>query len=124
MRNIYPYSTKVDGKPLNGNNTSRRTAKDIMVFRLAETYLLRAEAHLKNGDPDLATADINVARARAQAEPVDPADVDMDYTLDERLRALLVEEPRRRTLIRTGKLVGRVRKYQILIEGLQSVQEH
>lgn len=123
MRNLYPYSTKVDGRPLNGNNTSGRTSKDIMVFRLAETYLLRAEAHLKNGEPDLAAADINVVRARAQAEPVDPADVDMDYILDERIRELLVEEPRRRTLIRTGMLVERVRKYDILEEGRNSVQE-
>src|SRR5690606_2825992 len=123
MRNIYPYSTKVDGRPLNGNNTSGRTSKDIMVFRLAETYLLRAEAHLKNGDPDLAAADINVVRARAQAQPVDPADVDMDYILDERIRELLIEEPRRRTLTRTGKLVDRVRKYDILIEGRESVQD-
>ncbi len=124
MRNLYPYSTKVDGKPLNGNNTSGRTAKDIAVYRLAETYLLRAEAHLKNGDPDLAADDINVVRARAQAQPVDPGDVDMDYILDERIRELLVEEPRRRTLIRTGMLVERVRKYEILVEGRNSVQEH
>jgi hypothetical protein len=124
MRNLYPYSTKVDGKPLNGNNTSGRTAKDIMVFRLAETYLLRAEAHYKNGDPDKAAADINVVRARAQAQPVDPGDVDMDYILDERIRELLVEEPRRRTLIRTGMLVERVRKYDILVEGRNSVREH
>src|SRR5690606_41524004 len=63
-------------------------------------------------------------RRSSDLQPVDPADVDMDYILDERIRELLVEEPRRRTLIRTGKLVERVRKYDILVEGRESVQEH
>ncbi len=124
MRNLYPYSRKVDGKPLNNNITSGRTAKDIMVYRLAETYLLRAEAYLKNDEPQKAADDINVVRSRANADPVAAADVDMDYILDERIRELLVEEPRRRTLIRTGKLVERIRKYDILEESRNSIQEY
>lgn len=35
------------------------------VLRLSEMYLNRAEAHAKNGDDDLALADINVIRSRA-----------------------------------------------------------
>ncbi len=124
MRNIYPYSRKVDGKALNGNITSGRTAKDIAVYRLAETYLLRAEAHLRNDDPQKAADDINVVRGRANAEPVSAGDVTLDYILDERIRELLVEEPRRRTLTRMGKLVERVRKYEILVEGRNSVQDY
>jgi starch-binding outer membrane protein, SusD/RagB family len=123
MRNIYPYSRKVDGKALNDNAASGRTAKDVMVFRLAETYLLRAEAHMKNGDPDLAAADINTVRNRANADPIGAGDVTMDYILDERIRELLVEEPRRRTLIRTGKLVERVRQYDILVESRNSIED-
>jgi hypothetical protein len=114
MRNIYPYSRKVEGKPLNKLTTGGRTAKDIMVMRLAETYLLRAEAYLKKGDPGSAATDLNVIRARANAKPVGAAQVDIDYILDERMRELIVEEPRKRTLIRTGKLVDRVRKYDLL----------
>lgn len=124
MRNIYPYSRKVDGKSLLGNAASGRTAKDVMVFRLAETYLLRAEAHMKNGDLQEAADDINVVRSRAQAEPVTAGEVDIDYILDERIRELLVEEPRRRTLIRTGTLVERVRKYDILVQSRSSIQDH
>ena len=124
MRNIFPYSRKVDGKPLNGDIASGRTAKDIAVFRLAETYLLRAEAHLKNSDPQKAADDINVVRARANADPVAAANVTIDYILDERIRELLIEEPRRRTLTRTGKLVERVRKYDILVEGRNSIQDY
>lgn len=88
-----------------------RSYTDVYIFRLAETYLLRAEAYLLNNKADLAAADINVVRMRANATPVDPADVDMDYILDERCRELIWEELRRLTLHRTGTIVERVRKY-------------
>jgi hypothetical protein len=114
MRLIYPYSRKVLGKPYNDINTSGRSSKDWMVFRLAETYLLRAEAYVRKGMLQNAADDINVLRNRAGAKPVLPADVTLDYILDERARELFVEEPRRRTLIRMGNLVERVRKYNLL----------
>ena len=69
-------------------------------MRLAETYLLRAEAHLGNNDATSAAADINVVRARANATPVAPADVDINYILDERARELSMEEFRTLTLQR------------------------
>jgi len=84
---------------------------DFYVMRLAETYLLRAEAYLGLGDQDLAAADINVVRSRANAHPVLPEDVDLDYILDERVRELYAEEMRMVTLLRTGKLIERTRKY-------------
>ncbi|MFA6875253.1 MAG: RagB/SusD family nutrient uptake outer membrane protein, partial [Parabacteroides sp.] len=56
-------------------------------------------------------ADINAVRARAHARPVDPADVNIDYLLDERIRELYGEENRHFVLRRTGKLLERVRKY-------------
>ncbi len=84
---------------------------DFYAMRLAETYLLRAEAYLDNGDKVNAAADINVVRSRANATPVDPSDVDIDYILDERARELVLEEPRRLTLARLGLLYERVQKY-------------
>ncbi|WP_206365289.1 RagB/SusD family nutrient uptake outer membrane protein [Sphingobacterium corticibacterium] len=39
--------------------------RDVAIFRLAETYLLRAEAHGRKGDFNQALADINVLRERA-----------------------------------------------------------
>lgn len=84
---------------------------DIYAMRLAETYLLRAEAHLLKGDNVNAAADINVIRARAQANPVASGEVDIDYILDERARELAGEEPRRLTLARLGLLYDRVIKY-------------
>ena len=82
---------------------------DWYVMRLAETYLLRAEAYLGNGDNQKAADDINVIRQRSNAKPVNPADVDIHYILDERARELAGEEIRRITLNRLGLLYDRIK---------------
>lgn len=87
------------------------THKDWYGLRLAETLLLRAEAHLALGNKDLATADINRIRERSNGKPISAAEVDIDYLLDERARELYGEEWRLIILRRTGKLLERVRKY-------------
>lgn len=74
------------------------------VFRLAETYLLRAEAYLWKGDLVDAAADINAVRARAGAPPVLPSDVTMATILNERARELYYEEPRHVELVRIAYL--------------------
>jgi len=94
-----------------GLDFSHRAYRNVYAIRLAETYLLRAEAHLGNGSPEDAANDINVVRNRAEAPPVDAADVDLDYILDERARELHMEENRLLTLTRTGKYVERVREH-------------
>ncbi len=103
-------------------NTSRydgRVYKDAYAMRLAETYLLRAEAYLGKGDKNNAAMDINVVRSRANAAPVASADVDIDYILDERARELAVEEMRTLTLMRLGLLYERTKKcsYQLWADG-------
>ena len=92
-------------------NTAGALYRDRYMMRLAETYLLRAEAYLGKGDNQHAADDINEVRLRSNATPVAPGDVTLDYILDERARELVYEEHRRITLHRTGKLVERVRKY-------------
>jgi hypothetical protein len=94
-------------------NNGCNSFRDQYMFRLAETYLLRAEAHLGKNDRSAAAADINVVRARAQASPADASEVDIDYLLDERLRELYYEELRMVTLCRMGKLAERARKYNV-----------
>lgn len=84
---------------------------DIYAIRLAETYLLRAEAFLGKGDLPNAAADINVVRSRANVTPVLPGAVDIHYILDERARELVVEEPRMLTLHRLNLLDERVTMY-------------
>jgi hypothetical protein len=73
---------------------------DWYVFRLAETYLLRAEAHFWKGNLAAAAADINKVRERAQAKPIDAGDVNIGIILDERARELYYEEPRKTELTR------------------------
>ncbi|HLG41397.1 MAG TPA: RagB/SusD family nutrient uptake outer membrane protein [Chitinophagaceae bacterium] len=84
------------------------TFRDEYMFRLAETYLLRAEAYVGLSNTALAAADINVVRTRAGADPVLPASVNIDYILDERMRELGVEEKRMLTLFRLGKWYDRI----------------
>jgi starch-binding outer membrane protein, SusD/RagB family len=86
------------------------TYADQYMFRLAETYLLRAEAYFGLNQLDKAAADINVVRSRSNASAVLPANVNMDYILDERMRELGSEEKRRITLMRLGLVYDRVKK--------------
>ncbi|WP_212003577.1 RagB/SusD family nutrient uptake outer membrane protein [Chitinophaga sp. HK235] len=110
IQNIYAHTTKwYEFQPQDIQGA--QSYKDRIQMRLGETYLLLAEAQLQQGRPADAAASINVIRARANATPVQPAEVTMDYILDERARELTAEELRRLTLIRTKKLVDRVRKY-------------
>jgi hypothetical protein len=82
--------------------------KDIIIMRLGETYLLKAEAQFKQGKLPEAAITINILRSRANATPISGSDVTLDFILDERARELLAEENRRMTLMRTGQLVNRV----------------
>jgi hypothetical protein len=114
LRGYYPYYRKIDGVPVSNNILSGNTVKDFSRMRVAETYLYRAEAYFRKGDLAKAADDINVIRSRAKAKLITGADVTEDFILDERSRELVVEEPRLRTLIRMGRLVDRVRKYNSL----------
>lgn len=73
---------------------------DWYVFRLAETYLLRAEAHYWKGEMQLAADDLNKVRTRAGCQPVTAAEVNIGTILDERARELYYEEPRKVELTR------------------------
>lgn len=111
LRQYYPWFRKIDGRPHNDDPSSGNTSKDFSRMRVAETYLLRAEAYFRKGDLVSAAQDINVVRSRANAILISPDQVTEDFILDERTRELIIEEPRLRTLIRMGRLVDRVRKY-------------
>ena len=95
----------------NSGNLPTGSYTDEYLFRLAETYLLLAEAYVRNSQPDLAAAAINVVRSRANASPATAAEMNIDYILDERMRELAGEEVRNYTLLRMGLFVERARKY-------------
>ena len=91
--------------------TGGKTYTDQYFFRLAEAYLLRAEAYVNKGDKNKAADDINELHKRANAKPCTADQMNLDYILDERLRELTCEEKRRLTLSRVGKLAERIKKY-------------
>ena len=96
---------------------NQRGTRDIYIFRLAETYLVAAEAYFKAGQPDKAAAKLNVVRARAakvgQSLSIGPADVTLDFILDERAREQAGEYKRWLDLKRTHRL-ARAFEYNIL----------
>lgn len=83
---------------------------DWYIFRLAETYLLRAEAYFWNGNLASAADDVNAVRTRAGATSYTPADIDIGIILDERARELYYEEPRNTELTRMAFLFAKTGK--------------
>lgn len=86
----------------NAEPTDRAHYKNIMVYRLAETYLIGSEAHMMLGDDVKALEYLNEVRNRANA--ASKTTIDLQTILDERARELAFEGQRWFTLKRTGKL--------------------
>jgi len=116
---MYPHPTKWGGYDTT-DDFGWSLVKDWPLMRLADAYLLRAEARIQQNNLAGAAEDINVLRDRAfktyraesgnaEAGKVTAAQMNMDFLLDERIRELVGEENRRYTLCRTGKLAERVK---------------
>lgn len=72
-----------------------------VIFRLADAYLMRAEAKLRKGDAGGALADVNELRAARNITAL--SSIDLDGMLDERGFEFYYESHRRTDLIRFGK---------------------
>jgi hypothetical protein len=83
---------------------------DWYIFRMAETYLLRAEAYYWKGDLQKAADDINKVRTRAGCDPISASDVNIGIILDERAKELYCEEPRKCELTRIAYLFAKTGK--------------
>ena len=95
----YQFSRTSD----NGNN---RSSVDLVLMRLAEIYLMRAEAKLRTGDVAGALADVNVVRtsrtARPEQTPAALSEMNLDILYRERGFELYWEGFRRGDQIRFG----------------------
>ncbi len=108
--NNYPFIRKYDTTdPI--TDPLRGSYNDQTYLRLAETFLLKAEAQLKLNNKTGAAETLNVIRRRSNASDITAAQVTLDFILDERSRELIAEEHRRYTLLRTGKWLERVKLY-------------
>lgn len=94
----------------NENSPKQGGHSDWYMFRLAETYLLRAEAQFWKGNLAAAAADINAIRTRAGCAPITAAQVNMGTILDERARELFFEENRKSELTRISYLFAKTGK--------------
>ncbi|MBE6287954.1 MAG: RagB/SusD family nutrient uptake outer membrane protein [Mediterranea massiliensis] len=74
---------------------------DMYLFRLADTYLLRAEAKFYQGKDVEAAADVNAVRKRANAKKMYDK-VTIGDIMDERARELYMEEFRQAEMVRVS----------------------
>ncbi|HET6556247.1 MAG TPA: RagB/SusD family nutrient uptake outer membrane protein, partial [Prolixibacteraceae bacterium] len=98
-------NNRSDGGPIVNYNTDF-TSTDFPIFRLAEAYLMRAEALLKSGNTSEAVNDVNTIRTRAfgdAAHNITAAQLTNDFLLDELGREFYYEGHRRTDLIRFGQ---------------------
>jgi starch-binding outer membrane protein, SusD/RagB family len=102
--------------PTRPSMNEEESARDAFVIRLAEMYLIAAEAQFNLSNSSKAAEYINVIRKRAaipghEAEMViTDADISLDFILDERARELAGEQLRWFDLKRTGKLGDHIAK--------------
>lgn len=110
-------SLKKFDDPTRPNANEDQSAKDVYLFRLAEMYLIAAEAEMMLGNPAQAVQYVNAVRRRAALPgkttdmEITEAQLSLDFILDERAREFAGEQMRWFDLKRTGKLVERVRLY-------------
>jgi len=82
---------------------------DFPLFRLADVYLMYAEAHLRGGGgtATIAAGYLSDLRTRANnTNTISSGDLSLDLILDERARELHWEAHRRQDLIRFDKFTG------------------
>jgi hypothetical protein len=108
-------SKHIDGGRI--DRTQFEGGRDFIAFRLADTYLMLAEAQYFSNLKADAVATYNVIRKRA-AWPgkeanmlIKEGDLTIDFVMDERERELLGEQSRWLDLARWGNLIERVKKF-------------
>jgi len=114
--------------PTRATTGTQSSSRDAYVIRLAEMYMIAAEAELYRNHAGDAAGYINKLRRRAAKEgkenemEISAADVTIDFILDERAREFGGEQFRWFDLKRTGKLLERVKTYNH--DAASNIQSH
>jgi len=112
-REYYPVMNKYDD--VRRASTNAPSVRPFIVYRLSETYLIAAEANMYLNNTAKAVDQINTVRVRAAAPGreaqmrITASQLNIDFILDERTRELGGEVMRWMDLVRTGKLIERVK---------------
>jgi starch-binding outer membrane protein, SusD/RagB family len=125
--NVYfPANAKFMDPSRAAANFNDPSTRPVVLWRFSDAYLLAAEAYFKAGDNVNAAKYINVIRERAAFQPsnsagqnataaaamdITPAQVTLDFILDERTREFYGEGIRWWDLVRTQSLLARVQKW-------------
>jgi hypothetical protein len=110
----FPTLTKWD-EPDRATVNQEQGQRDFPVYRLADTYLMVAEALIRQGRPAEAVPYVNAVRLRAAIPghegemTADASDMTLDFILDERGRELFAEGHRWFDLVRFHELVELVK---------------
>lgn len=130
--NYFPVVKKFDDPSRAAANFNDPSTRPVCLYRFSDVYLLAAEAYFKLGDNTNAAAMINVVRQRAAfrttnttaqnaaavlAVTITPAQVTLDFILDERTREFFAEGLRWLDLVRTRTLVARVQTWNPIEAG-------
>ncbi len=106
---VYKFTAKnADGSEAVNSNPAYAST-DFPIFRLADAYLMRAEALFNLGFLGDAVDDINVIRERAYGNTdgnITTAELTAEFILDERAREFYWEAQRRTDLIRFGQFTN------------------
>ncbi len=120
---VFPAVKKFDDPFRAAANFNDPSTRPVVIWRFSDVYMLAAEAAFKAGDNAGAAAMINVVRQRAAfrttnsaaqnaaavvAMTITPAQVTIDFILDERTREFYAEWQRWWDLVRTQSLLARV----------------
>lgn len=91
--------------PSDPNHLNENHGNDVAYFRLAEMYLIKAEALLELGRASEALPLLNTLRERVFNPPQPLGTVNQDVILSERLFELTAEAKRRQDMIRHGRFL-------------------
>lgn len=112
---VYKFTAKnADGSQA-ANYNPAFASTDFPIFRLADAYLMRAEALYNLNNVAAAVTDVNIIRTRAYGNTsgnITAAQLTPQFLLDERGREFYYEAQRRTDLIRFGQFTNGTYKWQ------------